>query len=121
MTGRAESRASQVRRAEKTLLALLRTPKTRPGLIAAVTGKGISKRFVFGWLSVKLRDGVVVPLKSSYPLTYQLASTMSTETPSEGVFPSWLEPRVLPISVGRTAYLDGRRVVLANPSQKPPK
>ena len=117
MTERKESRAAQARKAEKILLGLLRTPKTRAGLVAAVVGKKISRRFVFGWLAEKEHIGIVVCLKSTATVTYQLASTLSVEAPREGDFPSWLEPRVLPTVVARTAYIDGVKVG-ANPQHK---
>ena len=103
-----ESRAAQVRRAEAVLLSLLRTPKTRPGLVAAVSGRDISRNFVFGWLVEQVRNGGVVKLKSAQHVSYQIATTLHTEVAYEGVYPSWLESRALPSMVARRIYIDGR-------------
>ena len=116
-----ESRAAMVRQAEKVLLALLRTPKTRSGLIAAVAGESISKRFVFGWLSEHSRNGVVVVLKSTTTVSYQLATHQIIERPALGVYPTWLEPRELPDVSARQAYLDGKVVVAPPPTTSAPK
>lgn len=101
------SKASRIRRAKALLEALLRAPKTRNGLVAASSTKGVSANFVYGWLSNAIRTGFVVVHKSAAPLTYQLASTAATERPSDGLYPAWLEPRALPPFTARTAYLDG--------------
>ena len=114
-----DSRAAKVRQAEKVLLALLRTPKTRSGLIAAVSGASISRRFVFGWLSERSRTGLVVVLKSAATVTYQLATHCITERPFQGQYPTWLDPRALPDTRARQAYLDGRPVFVAPPLQAP--
>lgn len=116
-----ESRAVKVRQAEKVLLALLRTPKTRSGLIAAVSGESISRRFVFGWLSERSRTGLVVVLKSAATVTYQLATHCITERPFEGQYPAWLDPRALPETRARQAYLDGKPVFVAPPPYAPKK
>lgn len=105
-----DSRAAQARAAERTLLALLRTPKTRPGLIAAVAAKNITRRFVFGWLSEQVRGGRLLVLKSSRQVMYQLGTGSVDETPHEGNYPAWLEPRALPTANSRRTYLDGQRV-----------
>ena len=104
---KAEFRTTQVRQANKVLLALLKTPKTRPGLIAAVSSDSISRNFVFGWLIEQVRSGVVVKLKSSHHITYQVAVTLSEEQPRAGMFPNWLEPRILPVLATRRVYIDG--------------
>ena len=111
MTGaRQNSRRAQVRQAEKVLCALLRTPKTRSGLIAAVTGKKISRNFVFGWLSQQLSTGVVLMHKSAIPITYQLASSVLEEKASPSEYPTWLEPRVLPVARARHVFSAGRNI-----------
>jgi hypothetical protein len=93
------------------LLALLRTPKTRAGLIAAAASSGVTKNFVYGFLSQQQREGVVTMLRSTNPVQYQATDAIVVEKPSEGLgFPSWLEPRVLPQACGRHTYIDGRSV-----------
>lgn len=92
------------------LTALLRTPKTRPGLIAAVNGEGISRNYVYGWIAAGLRDGSLTVLKSTTHLMYQDSKFVVLESPSQGIYPTWLEPRGLPPMVGRRIYIDGRPV-----------
>lgn len=104
------SRRQIAKQAEQTLNALLRTPKTRDGLIAAVSGNSITRNFVYGWLSNQVRVGSVTVHKSSDPFTYQLTVHTYTETPGEGVFPVWLEPRWLPTATPGRVYIDGRAV-----------
>jgi hypothetical protein len=89
------------------LMALLRTPKTRAGLIAAVEADGITKNFVYGFLSQSQREGTVTQLKSMNPVQYQATEFIVVERPAERVFPTWLEPRSLPTSIGRRTYIDG--------------
>lgn len=107
------NKLATTRQAGKLLHSLLRSPKTRAGLIAAVSGSGVSKNFVYGWLSAQLRTGAVVALKSSRPLSYQIARHAVTERPAEGLYPSWLEPRTLPDTTQRIAYYDGKSVTTA--------
>ena len=102
-----DTRTAQARQANKVLRALLRTPKTRAGLIAAVATRKISRRFVIGWLSDKQRTGAVVILKSGTYVTYQLAAYFRGEEAEAGKFPSWLEPRQLPEVSNRQAYISG--------------
>lgn len=106
-----ESRAAQARQADLVLRRLLRTPKTRPGLIAAVTSRMISRRFVFGWLTESLRTGLVVELKGGTTKTYQIKGVVIAEAPRISEYPSWLDPQALPQVMERTAYIDGRRVI----------
>lgn len=96
--------------AEKLLLALLRTPKTRAGLIAAAQTKGVTQNFVYGWLSLAQRDGTVTMLKSVNPVQYQVTSSVVIEKPAESLWPTWLEPRSLPDARGRRVFIDGRPV-----------
>ena len=107
---KAESRRSQVRKAEKTLSALLRTPKSRAGLIAAVSGKSITRHFVYGWLTEQLRSGTVSQLKSTQPVTFQITTLVIVERPTVGTYPTWLEPRLLPDAAGRRVFLDGKAI-----------
>lgn len=101
------SKASLVRQADKTLRGLLRTPKSRAGLIAAVTNRAVSRNYVFGWLAEGRRDGTLTTHKSGGTLMYQVASSVVTEVASESIFPSWLDPRALPTSTSRTVVVDG--------------
>lgn len=101
------SRAAQVRRAEVVLTRLLKTPKTRNGLVAAVTSKKISRNFVFGWLANQVVSGGVVKLKSGALVTYQIKGTVILEDPALSGFPSWLDPRTLPSVVERKVFIDG--------------
>lgn len=105
------SKASQIKRAKALLAGLLRAPKTQAGLIAAAKTKGVTRNFVYGWLTNALRTGVVVKHKSTDPETYQLADHAASETPSVGAYPAWLEPRGLPAFTSRRAVIDGRRTL----------
>lgn len=102
-----QSKAGQLRAAEKTLRGLLRTPKTRSGLCAAVTGGRISRNFVYGWLAERGRDGTVTTLKSSTHVMYQIANHLVQELPVQSVYPTWLDPRALPLSSSRAVHIDG--------------
>lgn len=102
-----DSRLLQTRKAELVLTRLLRTPKTRNGLVAAVTSKMISRRFVFGWLTEQIRTGGVAVLKSGATTTYQIKGQILVEAPARSVYPSWLDPRALPSISTRSIFLDG--------------
>lgn len=120
MTAKPVSKAAELRQTNRMLLALLKTPKTRAGLIAATTLTGtISKNFIYGWLSEGKRNGTLTVLKTRNSLTYCVATKVVQEVPQESAFPQWLDPRVLPMSCDRRAYLDGKRIEPpANNSQK---
>ncbi len=120
---RPESRASQARKAELTLLRLLKTPKTRSGLVAAVTSRMISRRFVFGWLANQVVSGGVVKLQIGSSVTYQTKDTPIQETLANSVFPSWLDPRALPETsdADRAVFIDGKRVKDYTPPTLVPK
>lgn len=105
-----ESRAAQVRAAEAVLAGLLRSPKTRNGLVAAVTSRMISRRFVFGWLANQVVSGGIVKLKSGSVVTYQISGRTIQETPAHSEFPAWLDPRVIPSAGERKVFIDGKRV-----------
>jgi len=104
------SKRAVVRGAERVLLQLLRTPKTRSGLVAAVQMK-VSRNFVFGWLTEQCRSGRVVMLKSAATRMYQLSGGVVIEKPTEGLYPPWLEPRALPVAVSRRVFIDGAPVI----------
>lgn len=104
---RQDSKAAAIRKAEHTLSILLRTPKTREGLIAAVTSEKVSRRFVFGWLTEQVRTGNVSRLKSGDGVAYQIRGTFITEPTLKGDYPTWLEPRVLPTVKSGSVFIDG--------------
>lgn len=97
----------QKAKAEATLRALLRKPKSRSGLVAAVVGGAVTKNFVYGFLSVGITSGEIVVLKStsaSDPL-YQLSGRFHVEVPAGSGYPLWLDPRALPAVSGRRVYI----------------
>jgi hypothetical protein len=109
MKKRPDSKAGRLRAADKLIRSLLRTPKTRGGLIAAVAGKEISQNFVYGWLSERRRDGTVTVLKGAgQQVMYQISEHVVVEMARPGIFPSWLEPRHLPVADKRCVYIDGQ-------------
>ena len=109
MAKRPVSKASEIRAADNLLRRLLSTPKTRPGLIAAVTASSqVSKNFVFGWLSENTRNGTVTVLKSVGRQKYQITVHGVVEVASEGTFPSWMEPRALPVAMSREVFISGQ-------------
>jgi len=120
---RPESRASQARKAELTLLRLLKTPKTRSGLVAAVTSRMISRRFVFGWLANQVVSGGVVKLQIGSSVTYQVKDTPIEETLGRSVFPTWLDPRVLPQTsdADRSVFIEGKKIKDYKPPTLVPK
>lgn len=109
------SKAEQIRQAEKVLLSLLRTPKTRAGLVAAVKSKTISRNYVFGFLSEGRRNGTLITHKSGAAVMFQVAPAVVEEKPVASEFPSWLDPRTLPVATGRIVVVDG---VVINVSKK---
>ena len=101
------TRKAQKQHAERVLRSLLRSPKTRPGLIAAVYSKAISRNFVYGFLTEQTRTGKVVVLKTGATDMYQNSACIVIEKPTESIYPTWLEPRSLPDAVRRRVYIDG--------------
>jgi len=95
-------------RGEAVLRSLLRTPKTRKGLIAAVSSSGLTQNFVFGFLSEAERQGEVVKLKAGGVDTYQLSNHFYLEAPAPSVWPDWLDPRTLPAIRGRRVFFAGK-------------
>jgi hypothetical protein len=103
------SRREFARKANALLLGLLRTPKTRAGLIAALSG-GLGRNYVYGWLSERVRDGTIVELKTCKPPAYQVATAVIFEQPAPSMYPAWLDPRALPLSERKHNYIDGKPV-----------
>lgn len=97
-----------VARGEAVLRSLLRTPKTRKGLIAAIKGHGLTENFVYGFLSEAERRGEVVKLKAGQVLTYQLSRSFYMEQPEPSRWPQWLDPRSLPAIQSRRIFFAGR-------------
>lgn len=101
---------ADARTARHLLERLLRTPKSRAGLVAAVKVHGIGRNFVFGYLTSELRVGRILVLKSGVSIMYQRAECVVHEAPAPRDFPTWLEPRSLPLARGRRIFIDGREV-----------
>ena len=101
------SKAAQARQAEKVLTALLRTPKTRDGLVAAVKTKTISRNYVYGFLAEGRRRGALTTLKSGRSVMFQITQSVVEEKPVASMYPSWLDPRALPTSTSRLVVVDG--------------
>lgn len=113
-----KARRADANQARLTLTRLLRTPKSRAGLIAAVKTDKISRNFVYGWLTEQCRTGKVAVLKSGVSVMYQNADSVPVERPEQGFFPSWLEPRSIPLSSSRRMFLDGREVNPDDPQRE---
>lgn len=110
MTRRADSRAAQIRKAEKVLRALLQTPKSRSGLIAAVSvTNGITRNYVFGWLAARHQDGTVTKIRLDGSVVYQMTQKV-VEAPKESEFPGWMDPRGLPMQSVRRVFIQGKQV-----------
>lgn len=109
MTARRSYSKDETQRAVDILKALLKTPKTRPGLIAAVEGR-VSRNFVYGWISASLRNGTLTALKSTAHKMYQVSRYVFTEASVGSIYPAWLDPRSLPLIVARRIYVDGKPV-----------
>ena len=86
------------KRADARLSALLRSPKAVAGLVMAVADIGVSKNFVYGWLSNKLNTGEVIPVQIADGETklYILGHANHNAAPAPSLYPSWLDPRQLP-------------------------
>lgn len=111
MRAKPDSRAGRARAADKLIRSLLRSPKTRSGLIAVVTATTkVSRNFVYGWLSERTLDGTVTVLKGAdrQPL-YQITTHVVVESARAGDFPSWLEPRALPVAGARQVFIAGQK------------
>jgi hypothetical protein len=88
----------QMEQARGRMLALLRSPKTKAGLVLAVHDLAVSPQFVQGWLVQQVNTGLVlrVQVPTGAPQTYVLskAPLKPEELPSN--YPTWLEPRAVP-------------------------
>lgn len=111
---RAAASTEQIKAMERMLLALLRKPRTRPGLIAAASSKSspgarpLSRNFVYGWVTERTRDGTITATKSAGQVWYQVTSyTVERAPDSNSVYPNWLDPRGLPEIKSRLVMTDG--------------
>lgn len=121
MTPKPVSKAAQLRAAQRMLRGLLKTPKTRAGLIAAVTTGVVSKNYIYGWLAEGSRDGTLTKLKSMGSSWYQLTPKVIAEVPSASAYPAWLDPRALPSSRNRIVVVDGVVIKTKTLTQKKSK
>lgn len=110
MRRRGPTRKERVASATRLLDGLLRSPKSREGLVAAVASHGVSKNFVFGFLAERMRTGVVTPLKAGDTPLYQRTEFVVIEKPAESEYPPWLDPRTIPVATHRHVHIDGRLV-----------
>lgn len=106
---RGPSRKEKVEAAYRILDSLLRSPKTREGLIAAVSDT-MTKNFVFGYLAERMRTGMVTVLKTGDRPLYQMTEYVVIEKPAPSEFPAWLDPRHIPTGMSRHVYIDGKLV-----------
>lgn len=88
------------------LTALLKSPKTRAGLIAAVADLGVDEWFVQGWLSAEVTAKRVIKV---FMHRDKVEMFVHCTTPTEVVgrdsnYPSWLEPSGVPVYGERRLY-----------------
>lgn len=92
--------------ASKRLKALLKSPKTRAGLVAAVADLGLDEWFVQGWLSTEVTAKRVIKIHMHREKAEMFVHcTVPQEIVGrETVFPSWLEPAKVPVYGERRLY-----------------
>ena len=105
-----DSKIAKDQKVHQLLRALLRTPKTRKGLVAAARSRGVTPHFVYGFIADAVRTGVLTVHKSGDEVLYQTTSFAGAEQPREGHYPAWLEPRMLPAFTSAEAFIDARRL-----------
>lgn len=93
-------------RASRRLNALLKSPKTRAGLVAAVADLGCDEWFVQGWLSTEVTAKRVIKV---YMHRENVEMFVHCTVPHEIVgratdYPSWLEPAKVPVYGERRLY-----------------
>lgn len=78
---------------------LLRTVKTRQGLIALAAQHGLTRNWVYGWLAWAEQSGLVTCVKKGKNPQYVLCAA-SDWRPPQGVapYPGWLCPKAAPIA-----------------------
>ena len=94
------------KKATARLTALLKSPKTRAGLIAAVADLGVDEWFVQGWLSSEVTAKRVIKV---FMHRDNAEMFVHCTTPTEVVarnsnYPSWLEPSRVPVYGERRLY-----------------
>ena len=95
---------------DRLLRALLRSPKTRQGLAAALADRGLSESVVDGWLAQSLAAGVVAKARHGETDTYlYVLSGREARLPRQGsTLPAWLDPPItLPEYSQRRVYRGG--------------
>lgn len=95
---------------DRLLRALLRSPKTRQGLAAALADRGLSESVVDGWLAQSLAAGVVAKAWHGETDTYlYVLSGREARLPGkDSCLPAWLDPPItLPEYSQRRVYRGG--------------
>lgn len=100
----------------RILRALLRSPKTKEGLAAAVADQGLSKAAVDGWLTLALDAGEVLTVSSAispsrvtrHTRLYVLAGQEVQVIQPPSIFPAWMDPTIrFPEYLSRRVYRSG--------------
>lgn len=89
---------------------LLRTPKTRAGLVAAMSFHGFDKAYVQGWLSKATSTGSVIKILGSTPNTevFVLTGREVNLPTSHSNLPTWMAPTIrLPHFASRRVFRMG--------------
>ena len=95
---------------DRLLRALLRSPKTRQGLAAALSDRGLSESVVDGWLAQSLAAGVVAKARHDGTDThlYVLSGREARLPGKDSCLPVWLDPPItLPEYSQRRVYRGG--------------
>lgn len=85
-----------MRLVEHRLTALLKSPKTRKGLLAATADMGLAPAVINGWISAAAHIGTVCTHRAGPHLMYSLKSAQVDEPTGVSLYPGWLDPRNLP-------------------------
>lgn len=91
---------------DQLLMSLLRTPKTRAGLAAAVADKGVSEGRVTGWLSRAEARGLVVKAGAvAGKPSFVRAGYEARHPAPPPMYPAWMDPTPkLPEATRRRVY-----------------
>lgn len=89
---------SVIATATSRLHGLLRSPKTKEGLSAALSDLDLSIHFLSGWLSRELKAGRVMQAHRKFQgrTQYVMCSTPVDPPNTESIYPAWLDCRNLP-------------------------
>ena len=93
------------------MMALLSMPRRIHVLEAYSKSCGQSEHTVRGWLARKIEAGEVRKIEIDSFTCYVAASSTVHEVPEPSIYPSWLDPRTLPISRSRV-IVSGGEIVL---------